>query len=63
MPTTLAAGPTTFKVTNTGNKKHDFRIEGNGIKEKLKSNLKQGESGTLQVDLKPGKYKVYCPVE
>src|SRR5262245_38808518 len=62
MPTTLPAGPTTFKVTNTGSKKHTFKIEGNGIEEKLKSDLKERESGTIRVDLKPGTYKVTCPV-
>src|SRR5262249_14109756 len=62
MPTSLPAGPTTFKVTNSGNKKHTFKIEGSGIEEKLKSDLKENESGMLRVDLKPGTYKVTCPV-
>jgi plastocyanin len=62
MPNTLAAGAATFKVTNAGNKTHNFKIEGNGMEKKLKSNLKHGESETMQVDLKPGKYKVSCPI-
>lgn len=62
MPTSLPAGPTTFNVTNSGSKKHTFKIEGNGIEEKLKSDLKENESGMLRVDLKPGTYKVVCPV-
>jgi plastocyanin len=62
MPSSLPAGPTTFHITNSGSKKHTFRIEGNGIEEKLKSSLKEKESGTLQLDLKPGTYKVTCPV-
>ena len=62
MPSSLPAGPTTFNVTNAGNKTHTFKIEGNGIDEKLKSSLKEKESGTLHVDLKPGTYKVTCPV-
>jgi uncharacterized cupredoxin-like copper-binding protein len=62
MPALIVAGPTTFNVTNTGNKIHGFEIEGNGIEKALKPRLKEGESGFLQVDLKPGTYKVYCPV-
>ena len=62
MPSSLPAGPTTFNVTNSGSKKHTFKIEGNGIEEKLKDSLKERESGTLKVDLKPGTYKVTCPV-
>jgi uncharacterized cupredoxin-like copper-binding protein len=49
-------------VTNTGKETHGFEIEGNGIEKALKPRLKKGESGSLQVDLKPGTYEVYCPV-
>jgi uncharacterized cupredoxin-like copper-binding protein len=62
MPASVSAGATTFKVTNTGKDTHGFEIEGNGIEQALKPRLKKGESGSLQVDLKPGTYKVYCPV-
>jgi uncharacterized cupredoxin-like copper-binding protein len=62
MPASVSAGATTFKVTNTGEETHGFEIEGNGIEIALKPRLKKGESGSLQVDLKPGTYKVYCPV-
>jgi len=62
MPASVGAGATTFNVTNTGKETHGFEIEGNGIEQALKPRLKKGESGSLQVDLKPGTYKVYCPV-
>jgi len=62
MPTLIGTGATTFNVTNTGNETHGFEIEGNGIEKALKPRLKKGENGSLQVDLKPGTYKVYCPV-
>ena len=62
MPASVTAGATTFTVTNTGEEIHGFEIEGNGIEKALKPRLKKGESGSLQVDLKPGTYKVYCPV-
>lgn len=62
MPDTLPAGPTTFMISNTGDVKHNFEIEGQGIEKKLSMNLKSGESKTLKVDLEPGTYTVYCPV-
>jgi uncharacterized cupredoxin-like copper-binding protein len=62
MPPLIGAGATTFNVTNTGKETHGFEIEGSGIEKALKPRLKKGESGSLQVDLKPGTYKVYCPV-
>jgi plastocyanin len=62
MPASLPAGPTTFTITNDGTHEHNFEVEGNGIEEKLEANLRPGESGTLEVDLQPGTYEVYCPV-
>jgi len=62
MPTTLAAGRTTFNITNEGKEKHTFEIKGQGIDKRLGSDLKSGERGTLQADLKPGNYTVNCPV-
>jgi uncharacterized cupredoxin-like copper-binding protein len=61
MPATVPAGSTTFKVTNTGKESHNFEIEGNGI-EKRVGTLNPGETKTLLVVLKPGKYEAYCPV-
>jgi uncharacterized cupredoxin-like copper-binding protein len=63
MPTSVPAGATTFSVTNAGKQTHSFEVEGNGIETELEMKLKAGESGMLQVDLKPGAYKVYCPVD
>jgi len=62
MPAELSAGPTTFEITNAGTVEHNFEIEGQGIEEELPENLAPGESGTLEVDLQPGAYEVYCPV-
>jgi uncharacterized cupredoxin-like copper-binding protein len=62
MPPLIGTGATTFNVTNTGHETHGFEIEGNGIEKVLKPRLRKGESGSLQVDLKPGTYKVSCPV-
>lgn len=63
MPASLPAGPTEFRITNNGEHEHDFEIEGNGIEKKLERPLKPLEVATLQVDLQPGTYQVYCPYE
>ena len=63
MPDSLPAGPTTFTVTNDGTIEHSFEIEGQGVEQDLEHHLKPGESMDLQVDLAPGTYEVYCPVD
>lgn len=62
MPTSVPAGSTTFQITNAGDMPHSFEVEGQGIEAKLDNPLPPGGTGTLQVDLQPGRYKVYCPV-
>ncbi len=62
MPATVPAGWTRFQVTNIGHHKHTFEIKGQGIKKKLPVSLKPGEAGELLIDLKPGVYKVICPI-
>jgi hypothetical protein len=62
MVNSLPAGSTTFMISNNGTNEHGFEVEGNGIEEELDPTLQPGENGTLQVDLQPGTYEVYCPV-
>lgn len=62
MPETLPAGPTAFEVTNVGDVIHNFEVEGQGMEQEFEQNLQPGETETLQVDLQPGTYRVYCPV-
>jgi hypothetical protein len=52
-----------FQAVNTGTVQHSLEIEGNGVKAKLGRNLSPGQSGTLKVDLKPGTYEIYCPID
>jgi len=59
--TTLAAGSYTFEVKNDGKIEHDLVIQGNGVDEKTPT-IAPGKSATLNVDLKPGTYDVYCSV-
>lgn len=62
MPSTIPAGPVSFVVTNNGGIDHNFEIEGEGIEEEFAADLKAGETQTLELNLQPGTYKVYCPV-
>jgi uncharacterized cupredoxin-like copper-binding protein len=62
MPKSLNAGKTAFVVTNNGKGKHNFEIEGVGIDKKFMLSLDPKDTKTMHVDLKPGTYKVSCPV-
>lgn len=63
IPETLKAGQYRFRVSNAGKEAHNFVIEGNGIGSKLMSDLSRGNTAEMIVDLKPGKYTVFCPVD
>jgi uncharacterized cupredoxin-like copper-binding protein len=56
------AGSQTFRVTNNGTTEHNFEVEGQGIEEAFETNLSPGETRTMQLNLGPGTYVVYCPV-
>ena len=62
MPKQIESGKTAFVVTNAGNKKHNFEIEGQGLDKKFFLNVDPNETKTMKVDLKPGDYKVSCPM-
>jgi len=62
MPKKIAPGLTVFHVMNAGKATHSLAIEGQGVKERLKSSLKPKGEAELRVELKPGKYRAYCPV-
>ena len=55
---TIAKGATTFKVTNKGALKHDFKIAGKKTKQ-----LGHNKSATLTVTLKKGKHPYICTVD
>jgi uncharacterized cupredoxin-like copper-binding protein len=59
--TTIGAGSYRFDVKNDGKIDHDFVIKGNGVDEKTPT-IGAAESATLDVDLKPGTYDVYCSI-
>ena len=59
---TLPAGRYTFRVENTGSRQHALDIEGNG-KEWETGDIRPGGASELTVELEPGTYELYCPVE
>jgi uncharacterized cupredoxin-like copper-binding protein len=62
-PSSIAtkAGKATFTLRNDGGAMHALEISGNGV-EKSTPPIAGGSKATLTVDLKPGKYQMYCPV-
>jgi uncharacterized cupredoxin-like copper-binding protein len=63
MPRQLVPGKTAFVVRNTGKQEHNFEITGEGIEQKFYAPVDPNASKTLHVELKPGSYKVFCPVK
>ena len=57
----LPAGTVTFNVANQGTIPHGFEVEGRGV-ERETPLIQPGHSATLTLDLRPGRYEVYCPV-
>jgi uncharacterized cupredoxin-like copper-binding protein len=62
LPKKVAPGKTAFVVTNAGTTKHNFEVEGQGLEKKFMLDLAPNETKTLHVELKPGTYKLSCPL-
>ncbi len=62
MPATLPSGVTTFQVANAGTSEHSFAVTGPSGDLKLEAPLKPGESGSLDIVLDPGTYRVFNPL-
>jgi plastocyanin len=59
----LTAGTYTIEVTNEGRATHDLVVEDAGGKDVAASEvIPPGASGTVDVDLQPGEYVVYCSI-
>ena len=63
MPTGLKPGKTAFVVKNAGKQRHNFGIQGNGTDEKFLKDVTPQATKVLHVNLKPGSYTAYCPVD
>lgn len=63
MPSTLEAGDVTLSVSDSGSLEHNIDIVGPGIDHKtFPTNLRPGETLTMEVAFRPGTYTIYCPV-
>ena len=62
MDGTLTPGPIRFVVRNVGGHKHSLAVEGNGDSFRLAAPIEPGDSGILDADLRPGSYRVFCPI-
>ena len=61
---TVKSGDVTFKLTNDGQNPHSLEIEDvNGQDQEIEGDVSPGQSGTMTVNLPPGKYEFYCPVD
>jgi plastocyanin len=56
------AGKVTLELVNDSNVPHAIEVEGNGIEEQ-KTDVITKSSADVTVDLKPGTYEYYCPVD
>lgn len=62
--TTVKSGNVSFNLKNDGQTAHSLEIEDvNGQDKELEGDVSPGQSGTLTVNLPPGKYEFYCPVD
>jgi len=60
----VKSGNVTFNLKNDGQVTHSLEIENvNGQDKELEGDVSPGSDGTLTVDLKPGKYEFYCPID
>jgi uncharacterized cupredoxin-like copper-binding protein len=61
--TAVKSGEVTFNLKNDGQQTHSLEIEDvNGQDQEIEGDVAPGQSGTLKVNLPPGKYEFYCPV-
>jgi plastocyanin len=60
----VKSGNVTFNLKNDGQVTHSLEIEDvNGEDQELEGDVSPGSNGTLAVNLKPGTYEFYCPVD
>src|SRR5437764_8917455 len=56
------AGTVTLIADNAGKMEHALEIEGNGTDRKT-ATISPGKTAKLTVQLKPGHYDLYCPID
>jgi len=63
IPSWLPRGMQTLRIINGGKENHSFAISGNGVAQQLSQELTRGDTAQMAVNLVPGTYTVYCPVD
>jgi plastocyanin len=63
VPATIPAGARTLRISNAGKETHGLVVEGNGTQVQVPNRLSRGDTTALMVDLKPGTYTIWCPVD
>ena len=59
---TAKSGAVTVNMSNPSSLPHAIAVEGNGIDKDCQT-VEKGGTSTVSVNLKPGKYEFYCPVD
>jgi plastocyanin len=62
IPPQIPAGHQTLTITNSGKETHSLVLEANGHQYALPEPLARGARGSLNLELTPGTYNVYCPM-
>ena len=61
LPTSLKRGKTAFIVKNSGKRKHNFEIRGEGMDRKFLLDVSPQQTKVMHADLKRGTYVAFCP--
>ncbi|MFE7268700.1 cupredoxin domain-containing protein [Streptomyces sp. NPDC057592] len=59
----VAAGTVTFVVDNAGTLAHALAVSGSGVSESHTSTIPPGGTARLTVNLQPGSYELWCPID
>ena len=62
-PSPFPSGPQALQIVNAGKDTHGLVIVVDGKDQLLANDLTRGDSTTVNVDLRPGSYTVYCPMD
>lgn len=63
--TTVKSGQVTMNMTNDGQVTHSLEVEDvtPGHDQELEGDVSPGANGSLKLNLAPGKYEFYCPID
>jgi hypothetical protein len=59
---TIAPGNVRLRVRNNGEHEHALAVQGGGVSQRTE-NIPPGQWAVLDLDLQPGTYEVFCPLD